>query len=110
MAGGSDVFLLIRHTADQSNPRRQLGQQFDRASQRPHRVRRVLCLFEAHGRVVRSFNCDDVLRTLDAWKFALSSTNRLGPAPIADSLPPITPAIATGPFASAITEIRLVSE
>ena len=47
---------------------------------------------------VRSLSWTDVLRTLAAWKFALSNTMRVVVASMAESMPPITPAIATGPL------------
>ena len=45
------------------------------------------------------------MRIDEAWKFALSSTTRVVLAPIALSPPPITPASAMAPPASAITRL-----
>ncbi len=58
---------------------------------------------------VRSFSAADVLRTLAAWKFALSRTMEVVVSEIALSRPPITPAIAIGPAASAMTRFDGVS-
>ena len=52
---------------------------------------------------VRSLSRDEVLRTLEALKFALSSTIRVVESEIALSAPPMMPAMATGPPGSAIT-------
>ena len=52
---------------------------------------------------VRSLIADEVLRIDDAWKLALSSTTRVVFPLIALSPPPITPASAIAPAASAIT-------
>ena len=58
---------------------------------------------------VRSLIADDVLRIDDAWKFALSSTTRVVFSLIALSPPPITPASAIAPAASAITRFEASS-
>ena len=52
IAGGAVISArLVRHAAHQPDARRNLAQQFDRASQPAHRVHRILRLFEAHARV-----------------------------------------------------------
>ncbi len=58
---------------------------------------------------VRSFKATEVFRTLTAWKHALSSTIRFVLPSIALCKPPITPATARGPSASAITRFDGVS-
>ena len=55
---------------------------------------------------VRSFSRDEVLRMLDALKQALSSTMRVVESEMALSAPPITPASAIAPSASAITRFE----
>ncbi len=71
------------------------------------RVRRILRLFETHAEAsVRSLIAEDVLRIDDAWKLALSSTMRVVVSPMALPLPPITPASAMAPAASAITRLE----
>jgi hypothetical protein len=52
---------------------------------------------------VRSLSLDDVLRMFEAEKHALSRTMRVVRSLIELSRPPITPARAIGPRASAIT-------
>jgi hypothetical protein len=54
---------------------------------------------------VRSRMADDVLRMDDAWKQALSSTTRVVLPVIELSRPPITPASAMAPPASAIVRL-----
>ena len=51
---------------------------------------------------VRNFTLVDVLRIDEAWKLALSSSSRVVVAVMDDGPPPMTPARATGPAASAI--------
>ncbi len=55
---------------------------------------------------MRSFSRDEVLRTLEALKFALSSTMRVVASEMALPAPPITPASAMAPSASAITRFE----
>ena len=59
---------------------------------------------------VRSLSFDDVLRTLAARKLALSKTMLVVDSAMLLSIPPITPAIAMGPAASAITRFDGSSE
>ena len=54
---------------------------------------------------VRSLTAELVLRIDEAWKFALSSTTRVVFALMALPPPPITPASAMAPPASAITRL-----
>ena len=95
--GGGSGRYLIRHAAHQANAGRDLPQQFDRARQSAHRIRRD----PAPSRTAWRRRCAASARTTscgrcDAWKFALSSTMRVVPSPIALSSPPITPASAIG--------------
>ena len=67
------------------------------------RVKRVLAS-------LKSVNCRAVLRTLTASKAALSSRTLVVAAVTSVSSPPMTPASATGPTASAMTRCAGFSE
>ncbi len=55
---------------------------------------------------VRSLMAEEVLRMEEAWKHALSSTTRVVVSLMALSIPPMTPARAMAPPASAITRLE----
>ena len=87
--------------------RRIPGERIGSSSRARARARRVLtgsCAFSKRMEAsVRSFSDEDVRRTLPALKLADSKTMEVVPAEMALSLPPITPAMAMGPEASAMT-------
>ena len=80
-----------------------------RARSRPRTVFTGSCAFSKRMEAsVRSFSREEVLRTLDALKFALSSTMRVVASEIALPAPPMTPASAIAPAAIRDHQIRRI--
>ena len=102
--GGAEDLSLVRQAAHQANARREFLQQFDGARQAAHGVGRVLRFFEAHGGVGAQLQRGGSLAHaggVEASRFRARCA--WCPSTMALSMPPITPASAMAPAASAIT-------
>jgi hypothetical protein len=106
MGAGGAISLLLSATPPTTRMPGEISCSSSTARARPRTVLAGSCAFSKRMEAsVRSLMAADVLRMLDAWKLALSSTTRVVFSPMELGPPPITPASPMAPAESAITRL-----
>ena len=106
MGGGAGISFIWSATPPTMRMPGEISRSSSTARARARTVLAGSCAFSKRMEAsVRSFTADEVLRTEAAWKLALSSTTRVVLSLMAVDAPPITPASAMAPEASAITRL-----